>query len=214
MNNKLEEEEDFLQVDKPIPGQNFACMSFLDPKRVLEDKNNFLFYNYIKQKFNNSIEYSKFKEDYLNFLESEGEGLTQEFNKNNNFQTSTFGIKIRGVYNTIEEANIRAKVLQKIDSSFNVFVGQVGYWLPWDPNPDLIGNQEYSNDQLNKLAKKYQENEILRDNFYEEEKQKKIKESLNPKNNDNLVDSLIDEFESSSSHNDLKKEFDEFTSEN
>ena len=36
------------------------------------------------------------------------------------------GLKIRGVYNTQEEANKRAEYLQKIDPNFHVFVGEVG----------------------------------------------------------------------------------------
>ena len=34
-------------------------------------------------------------------------------------------------------------MLQRRDSNFNVFVGQVGYWLPWDPQAHQIENQEY-----------------------------------------------------------------------
>jgi hypothetical protein len=41
-------------------------------------------------------------------------------------------LKVRGVYDTLREAQVRAKVLQRRDPNFNVFLGQVGYWLPWD----------------------------------------------------------------------------------
>lgn len=208
MDNKTE--EDFLGVDKPIPGQNFACLSFLSPKKILEDKNNFIFYNFIKDHLKIDMEYSKFKTDYSNYLDFNNEKLSKQFDEDNNFQTSTHGIKVRGVYNTQNEASIRAKVLQKIDPSFNVFVGQVGYWLPWDPNPDLVLDQEYSNDQLNKLAKKYKENEILRDNFYEQDKHEKIKESLKSNKIENDVDTLVEKLESSLEHSDLKKEFNEY----
>ena len=205
----METETDFLGVDKPIPGQNFACLSFLSPQKTLEDKNNFFFYNFIKDQLSINIEYDKFKNDYLSYLEDNNEKLTKIFDESNNFQTSTMGIKVRGVYNTQQEAAIRAKVLQKVDPSFNVFVGQIGYWLPWDPNPDQISDQEYHNDQLNKLAKKYKENEELRDNFYESDKKEKIEKSLDK---DNMVDSLVDQIDSSLDHADLKKEFNEYSS--
>lgn len=207
---KDKSEEDFLGVDKPIPGQNFACLSFLSPKKILDDKNNFLFYNFIKNSLQVDIEYSKFKTDYMNYVDLNNDKLSHEFDENNNFQTSTQGVKVRGVYNTQNEASIRAKVLQKIDPSFNVFVGQVGYWLPWDPNPDSIQDQEYSNDQLNNLAKKYKENEILRDNFYEDDKQEKIKETLSNNNLEDKVDSLVETLDNSMDHNDLKKDFNEY----
>ena len=31
-------EEDFLEVDPPIPGQNFSCISFVSPEKELEKK--------------------------------------------------------------------------------------------------------------------------------------------------------------------------------
>jgi hypothetical protein len=51
----------------------------------------------------------------------------------------------------------------------------VGFWLPWDPEPSDVADQEYADDQLNQLMKKYKENETQRDEFYAEEKQNRIK---------------------------------------
>ena len=100
--------------------------------------------------------------------------LYDEFDEQNNFQTSVRGVKIRGTYDTYREAQVRAKVLQRIDQSHNVFVGQVGYWLPWDPEADKIQDQEYVNEELNKLMKEYKTNETKRDLFYEEQKREAI----------------------------------------
>ena len=79
------------------------------------------------------------------------------------------------MYESKREAEIRAKVLQRRDPNFHVFVGQVGYWLPWDPNPDGVAEQEYSNDQLNTLMKKYQENRKYRDDVYANETEERKK---------------------------------------
>jgi hypothetical protein len=57
----------------------------------------------------------------------------------------------------------------------NVFVGEVGKWLPWDPNPNAVAEQEYAEDQLNTLMKKYKENEAARDTFYSEQRKKGVK---------------------------------------
>ena len=70
----------------------------------------------------------------------------------------------------MKEAEIRSQVLKKLDSNFNVYVGQVGSWLPWNPNPDTIEDQEYSETHLNTLVKKYKENQTKKDIFYEERK--------------------------------------------
>ena len=34
--------EDFLEVDQKIPGQNYCCISFISPEKVIEQKNTFL----------------------------------------------------------------------------------------------------------------------------------------------------------------------------
>ena len=76
----------------------------------------------------------------------------KEFNKIENFKTSIRGIKVRGTYDTQKEAAVRAKVLQNMDPSFHVFVGQVGYWLPWDPEANDVADQQYQEEHLNNLV--------------------------------------------------------------
>ena len=39
-------EEDYLDVDKPFPGQNYYCISFVSPEKVLEQKELFMYYHY------------------------------------------------------------------------------------------------------------------------------------------------------------------------
>jgi len=68
------------------------------------------------------------------------------------------GLKIRGVYATEDEANNRCAELQKVDPNFHVFVGQVGKWLPWDPDPTSQTDQVYREKELNDLMIKYKEN--------------------------------------------------------
>ena len=80
----------------------------------------------------------------------------------NEFKTNIRGLKVRGTYNTKDEADKRAKKLQSLDSDFHVFVGQVGYWLPWDPCADKIEDEQYINSQLN--AQKYDKINTLSQN--------------------------------------------------
>ena len=42
--------EDFLEVDEPVPGQNFYCLSVVNPEGTLKKKEEFLFYHYYKLK--------------------------------------------------------------------------------------------------------------------------------------------------------------------
>lgn len=114
------------------------------------------------------------QEAYDAFVFKNKKRIEDEFFAKNSFRTTVRGIKVRGTYDTYNEAVARAKTLQKLDPSFNVYVGQVGFWLPWDPEPSDVANQEYADDQLNQLMKKYKENEEQRDEFYEEMKRNRI----------------------------------------
>jgi len=112
------------------------------------------------------ISQTKLKEAYDDFVYTHGKKVEDEFYAKNEFQTTVRGLKIRGSYSTHEEAAARAKKLQKNDTIHNVFVGEVGKWLPWDPAPSDVKEQEYAEEQLNTLMKSYKENEDARELFY------------------------------------------------
>ena len=67
------------------------------------------------------------------------------------------GVKVRGVYKSFEEADARAKQLQKIDKRHHVFVGEVGKWLPFDADTSNMEpeQQVYREQQLNQYMKTY-----------------------------------------------------------
>lgn len=113
---------------------------------------------------------TKVQEDYEDFMFKNQTKLEDEFYAKNNFRTSVRGLKVRGVYGHQEEAVARSKKLQRTDPIHNIFVGEVGKWLPWDPNPNAVGEQEYAEDQLNTLMKKYKENEEHREEFYKKQR--------------------------------------------
>jgi hypothetical protein len=114
------------------------------------------------------------EEAYQTFMYRNKKKLEEKFFELNEFRTTVQGLKIRGCYDTQGEANARAKTLQKLDPSHNVYVGQVGFWLPWDPEPHEVGDVEYADDQLNTLMKKYKENEATRDELYAAEKVSRV----------------------------------------
>ena len=188
-------EVDYLDVDTPIPGQQYACISFLSPEKVLVKKEQFVMKKFIKSLVNTegniTINADEFDTKYDDYISLNTEEIEADFHKESGFQTSMRGVKIRGVYNTYDEATQRAKILQSSDRDFHVFVGQVGYWLPWDPNADNIAEQEYMEKELNELMRNYKSNQLQRDMFYQnqvdeqkkqaaqetEEKKKKLQES-------------------------------------
>lgn len=113
------------------------------------------------------------QEAYKDFLFRHQAKLEEEFHEKNNFQTTIRGLKVRGVYATPAEATVRAKKLQRTDPVHNILLGEVGKWLPWDPSPNAIQEQEYAEEKLNELMKSYKKNEESVDAFYRENKLKR-----------------------------------------
>lgn len=129
--------------------------------------------NHVKENMKEFKETS-IQEEYDTFLFKNRKRLEGEFFTMNNFRTTVRGLKVRGSFDTYEEAAHRVKTLQKLDPSFNIFIGQVGFWLPWDPVPSEVQNQEYAEDQLNNLMKNYKDNESKKDEFFETQKRERL----------------------------------------
>ena len=100
------------------------------------------------------------------------------------------GIKVRGVFDTIEEAKNRSEFLKKVDDKFDIFIGQVGCWCPWSPHPSDLENQEYGETQLNTLMKKYKENMDSKDEVFEKRKQEAINSSSNKSDVEDISEQL------------------------
>lgn len=125
---------------------------------------------------------SSVEDEYRTFLDKNDQDLEDSFNIKFNFQTSTRGIKIRGVYPTLEEAELRSKMLREIDSSHDVFVGPVGLWMPWHPEAYKTGRVEYLEEELNQLMHEKTKNEAFAKSAFEQRvkdtKKKAIEENI------------------------------------
>jgi len=83
------------------------------------------------------------------------------------------GIKIRGVFEEYTEAQERATHLQKVDKFHNIFVGEVGKWLPFDVDTTNMGSEDqvYREKSLNKYMKAY------KDSLHDEDETEKSRKS-------------------------------------
>jgi hypothetical protein len=191
-------EVDYLDEDKPIRGQNYVLLSFLSPEDVLVNKEAYMFNKFIT-KFSNdmttlldgiSAKYSDSKdfvdsvkennsyifnpvdmsEQYGFFKSTNNQDLESSYHRDNNFVTSIRGIKVRGVFDSLEEAKNRSEFIKRIDNKFNIYIAQVGCWCPWSPNPECLENQEYAETQLNTLMKEYKKNMDDKDVVFENRK--------------------------------------------
>ena len=212
---------DLLEEDKPIAGQKFVCLSFVSPEKIIKQKEEFVYEEFIKQwdfkksmeKFTQFLNFIAFKypslsfdklmadfteftkeegeslklassisDDYKTFLDNNEEQLDQKFGELHQFQTSTRGIKVRGVFPTQGEAELRCKLLREVDSNHDIYVGQVGMWVPFHPDAYKTGRVEYMEETLNQLMADKKKNEDLAKHDFEkrvhEAKQKAIEENM------------------------------------
>ena len=167
--------EDFLEQDSSIPGQNYVCLSFVSPENVIKDKNLYFLHNFLKKSFKDvKLTENQLVDKYKDYMFRNQDTLEEQFYKKNNYQTTIRGVKIRGVYDTEIEAKNRASKLQKLDKNFNVYIGQVGFWLPWEPETHKIEDEQYGESQLNELMSEYKKNQEYKNDVFEEDKRTKI----------------------------------------
>lgn len=216
-------ETDYLEEDKQIRGQNYVLMSFISPEDVLINKEVYYFNKFL-DKFSKDMttlyqgmlakypdskdlldtvktnhayifDVKEMNEQYNFFKSINSTDIESEFHKDNNFKTTIRGIKIRGVFDTMEEAKNRIEFLKKVDKNFDIYVGQVGCWCPWSPNPNDLDNQEYAETQLNTLMKEYKKNMESKDDVFEKRKQEAIANAKVNKDKNSTVETIAESLE-------------------
>ena len=195
--------EDFLDQDDSIRGQNYVCMSFISPEDVIHSKESYFIKEYmkkyteknqelidglallfpdksdeirsIKEQYDIYFDNKAIIEDYATFKKDNELNISEMYSKENNYQTNIRGVKVRGTYESIQEAKIRAEILKRKDNNkHNIYIGQVGCWCPWSANPNEIESAEYTETQLNTLMKEYVKNKENKEQFYNDRKQELI----------------------------------------
>jgi hypothetical protein len=209
--------KDYLDEDKPIRGQNYCLISFLSPEDILKDKEAYYFSKFTEQfgkdvktlleclenKYPDSADLIKnirsnheyiFNTDemdaqYKFFKNTHGADIEADFHRENNFRTSMRGIKVRGTFDTLDEAKNRSQFIKRQDDKFDIYICQVGCWCPWSPNPNDLGDQEYSETQLNTLMKEYKQNMQSKDEVFEK-RTAELKAKGASKQPENIADDL------------------------
>ena len=88
-------------------------------------------------------------------------------------------------------------MLREVDPNHDVYIGQVGVWMPFHPEAYKTGKVEYLEKELNDLMREKQKNEEIGKIAFEkrvkESKQKAIKENIeNAKKSGNKLSQNID----------------------
>ena len=81
-----------------------------------------------------------------------------------------FGLKIRGCFNSRDEASSHARRLQLEDATFDIYVVDMYKWLLIPPDRDHIEDVHYNDDKLEEIMTKYRENQAMAAKMFEERK--------------------------------------------
>ena len=116
-------------------------------------------------------------------------------------------LKIKGVFNTLEEANKHAEILQKIDSTFDIYVVEMYSWLLVPPDPTLI-EQKHVDEKLNQIIAGHRESQLKSKEYFNERKTELIDnaEAENQKRKEENKLEDITEVDSKNNQNEVKAE--------
>lgn len=121
----------------------------------------------VKENTDEPIDY--LKPDHKHFP-GQNYALISVVSPDSNQKSKTCGVKIKGVFESIEIAQMEAKRLMQIDATFDIFLVEVGKWLPIPPDKDMIQSQEYQDGFLNDLIQGHIKNNELGNQMFEERK--------------------------------------------
>lgn len=207
----------FISPEKVIKSKDkFMFEKFVEQYNFIKNAENLTkFANYVSYKYeidtdklmNDLKEFSLAEEkalkssvsdDFDTFIDKKGDEITAEYSKMHNFQTCVRGLKVRGVFPTQEEAELRCKMLRQVDPNHDVYVGPVGIWIPFHPDAYKTGRVEYLENELNQLMHEKNQNEeqakLQFDNRVKESKLKAISENMEKaKKNGNKLTQTINE---------------------
>jgi hypothetical protein len=168
----------FISPENEIKNKNlFMFETFVEEYDFNKSMEKFIqFINFISYKYNIKSDdiheqFKKFVEseratlkktvedDYKTFTDNNEERLEKAYSEKNKFQTSVRGLKVRGVFPSQQEAELRCKMLREIDPNHDVYVGPVGLWVPFHPEAYKTGNVQYLESELNELMHEKKKND-------------------------------------------------------
>jgi len=170
---------EYLKIDKPIPGQYYALVSFVEPKnsnllRELECFYSCSFMQWFLEQHQQSkqwkennpdnkltdemkcysdLSYENIHKTYSEWIKIKETELRERFNNesNQNNEVVVRGFKIRGVYATEQEARDQCEDLHNHEPAVNIFITTVGRWVPYIEECYNVSDVDYGSDKLNEL---------------------------------------------------------------
>jgi hypothetical protein len=89
-----------------------------------------------------------------------------------------WGLKIRGVSDTLERAKTQCQKLLRIDNNYDIYTVEVGKFFPLTVEPHEVSDVEYENKQLNTLVQSYLENKETANEMWHKRKAEMIQNAI------------------------------------
>ena len=148
----------------------------IDPEKLMAD-----FVDFVTEE-ENVLKREDVTGDYNHFMDKNEVRLTEEFQKQHDFQTSVRGFINRGNFATSDEAEKFAKQIRDRDPNHDIFVGRNFVWTPLDPDAYKTGRIEFMEEELNQLHHEKLKNEMKAKEEFEkrlyESKRKAIERNI------------------------------------
>lgn len=107
-------------------------------------------------------------------------------------------LKIKGVFDKLEDARKQAELLQKMDDTFDIFVVELYKWLLVPPDPELL-EQVHVDSKLNEILSGHREDQLKSKMYFEERKRELIgnieveNKKRKEQNENDLKNNILDE---------------------
>lgn len=115
-------------------------------------------------------------------------GLISIVGPNLKQKCDVWGLKLRGVVNSLEQAKILTKKIMKADNNFDIYTVEIGKFFPLRVDVYDIQDVEYENEALNNLVKVYMDNKSKANDHWHERKQDMMEKAiLEGKNQEEMI---------------------------
>jgi len=104
--------------------------------------------------------------------------LTPKNFKDVDEKSSMYTFKVRGSYETVEEAQKRIQFLNSLDPNVNIYLAEVGKWCPFEDDPEKAKDAVYKDEELNRLMKGYKENQEKAKEHFNQRKAEMVAKAL------------------------------------
>jgi hypothetical protein len=182
---------DYLDEDPIIPSQKYCVVSVLTPKNFKKsaeaenkaaDVVSFTGVSTVADgevvaldTHNNLIEEHNKVLREMAALKTELLGLKQ---KSDEKDITMYTFKVRGAYETVDEAQKRIQYLNSIDNNVNIYLAEVGKWCPFEDDPEKAKDSVYKDEELNRLMKGYKENQEKANEHFQQRKAEMVAKAL------------------------------------